>query len=99
MGNRPIGGHDRGGLVGCLCGVSDWKFILLSASKFVKLGLYLLNMDWANWQTYAAVAIVLITLGVFVGRGLKTWLVGSDKNCCGGRCGCGVSKGADKLKM
>ncbi|MDB4054440.1 hypothetical protein N9496_00430 [Akkermansiaceae bacterium] len=55
-------------------------------------------MDWANWQTYAAVAIVLITLGVFVGRGLKTWLIGSDKNCCGGGCGCGVAKRADKLK-
>jgi len=55
-------------------------------------------MDWTNWQTYAAVAIVLLTLGIFVGRGLKTWLVGSDKNCSGGHCSCGAPKGSSKLK-
>jgi hypothetical protein len=51
-----------------------------------------------NWQTYVAPVIVLITLGIFVFRGLKTWLIGSEKNCCGGGCGCAVAKRADKLK-
>ncbi|MGB0992012.1 MAG: hypothetical protein ACPG32_06035 [Akkermansiaceae bacterium] len=49
-------------------------------------------MDWSNWQTYAAIAIVLCTLGVFVWRWFKSALLGDDKNCCGGRCGCDVSK-------
>ena len=55
-------------------------------------------MDWTNWQTYVALAVVLITLGGFVSRGLKTWLVGSDKDCCGGRCGCDVSKQPKRVK-
>ena len=53
-------------------------------------------MDWTNWQTYVALAVVLVTLGVFASRGLKAWLIGSDKNCCGGGCGCGVAKGRKK---
>lgn len=50
-----------------------------------------MTMDWANWQTYATLAIVLGTLGVFVRRCLKMWLVGSDKTSCGSGCGCDVS--------
>jgi len=49
-------------------------------------------MDWTNWQTYVALGVVLITLGVFVSRGLKKWLIGRDKDRCAGDCGCGVSK-------
>jgi hypothetical protein len=45
-------------------------------------------MDWSNWQTYAAPAIVLITVFGFVGR----WKKANDAKCCGGRCGCSVSQ-------
>lgn len=49
-------------------------------------------MDWTNWQTYAALTVVTATLGIFLFRWLKVWLVGSDKDCCGGRCGCAANK-------
>lgn len=49
-------------------------------------------MDWQNWQTYVAPAIVLITIGIFIRRWLKAKIADIDANCCGGRCGCSSSK-------
>jgi len=78
-----------------LDGLPDW----LNGLSFSKIPDYNVHdMDWTNWQTYVALAVVLITLGGFVSRGLKTWLVGSDKDCCGGRCGCDVSKQPKRVK-
>ena len=50
-------------------------------------------MDWTNWQTYAAPAIVLVVVTIFI----RNWIKKSDANCCGGRCGCSVSKKKKKL--
>jgi hypothetical protein len=83
-------------MVGCLCGLSAGQFAALRGFLFPETGLYYSHMDWTNWQTYVALAVVLVTLGVFASRGLKAWLIGSDKNCCGGGCGCGVAKGRKK---
>ncbi len=49
-------------------------------------------MDWTNWQTYAALAAVLLTLGIFVRRWIKAWFSGNKKNCCGGSCGCDTAR-------
>lgn len=49
-------------------------------------------MDWQNWQTYVAPAIVILTIGIFVRRWIKAKIADSDANCCGGRCGCSASK-------
>ncbi|BDS06224.1 hypothetical protein NT6N_12640 [Oceaniferula spumae] len=54
-------------------------------------------MDWENWQTYVAPAIVILTIGIFIRRWVKTKLAESAANCCGGRCGCAVSKKKKKL--
>lgn len=45
-------------------------------------------MDLQNWQTYAAPVIVFFVIGIFIYRAVKK----SEANCCGGRCGCAVSK-------
>lgn len=49
-------------------------------------------MDWSDWQSYAAPAIVLLTIGIFVTRAVLHWKKASDANCCGGRCGCSASR-------
>ncbi|MBK1854198.1 hypothetical protein JO972_04475 [Verrucomicrobiaceae bacterium 5K15] len=49
-------------------------------------------MDWENWQSYAAPAIVLVTIGIFIRRWVKAKIAESDAKCCGGRCGCAASK-------
>lgn len=41
-----------------------------------------------DWQIYSIMLIALITVGIFVRR----WIKKSEANCCGGRCGCAVSK-------
>ncbi len=51
-------------------------------------------MDWQNWQTYAAPGIVFLVMGAFIYR----WIKKSEANCCGGRCGCAVSKRKKKLR-
>ncbi len=45
-------------------------------------------MDLTNWQTYVAPAIVLVVIVLFI----RNWMKKSEANCCGGRCGCSVSK-------
>ena len=50
-------------------------------------------MDWANWQTYA-VLVILLVLSVLL---IRRWIKRSEGNCCGGRCGCGVSRRKKKL--
>jgi hypothetical protein len=50
-------------------------------------------MDWTNWQSYTAPAIVLVVIAIFI----RNWIKKSETNCCGGRCGCGVSKRKKKL--
>lgn len=55
-------------------------------------------MDWTNWQTYAALAVILITIGVFVRRLVKAWLGGNKKDCGGGRCGCDAVRKRDISK-
>ena len=52
-------------------------------------------MDWTNWQTYAAPAIVLMVIAVFI----RNWMKKREANCCGGRCGCGVSKREKKRRV
>ena len=49
-------------------------------------------MDWTDWQSYTVMVIIGITLFIFVRRGLRIWLLGKDKDCCGGGCGCEFKK-------
>lgn len=45
-------------------------------------------MDWADWQSYAAPAVVLVVLLLF----LRGWLKKSGSGCSQGGCKCGVSQ-------
>ena len=49
-----------------------------------------MNNDPQNWQTWAALVIVVITFGVFMANSLR-----KKKPGCGGGCGCTPAK---KLK-
>ena len=49
-------------------------------------------MDWKNWQTYVALVIVIITLGIFLQHWIKVWLLDRKKDGCGGGCGCDVAR-------
>jgi len=40
-----------------------------------------------DWQTWATLAVVLITIGAFVARSLR-----AKKTGCGGGCGCETKK-------
>jgi hypothetical protein len=49
--------------------------------------------DFANWQTPAALAIVLMTLIAFIVRTYRRRSRSSDKGAgaCGGDCGCSIN--------
>ena len=51
------------------------------------------DMDWASLSIYGGILIILM-VGIFIYRGVKK----SQANCCGGRCGCAVSKRKKKAR-
>jgi len=51
-------------------------------------------MNWQDWQIYIIAVIVVMTLGIYIRRLVKK----SEANCCGGRCGCAVSRRKKKLR-